>query len=223
MRRLLWGLLASLAQAGATLAVPTHDAGAQQQGEPDGAEDSITAVALAYLRFGGADRYETSLGVAEHYAALHDDQLDHVVLVSGKRWTDAVMAASLAGLHGAPVLMMPPGELRRDAVDFLRKTGVTTAIVVGSESSEPMHGPGRALSDTALSGLAELRIKVERVAGADRIGTGVAVAERLTPGDMPGLGNGNTVIVANTIFEYLEIGTVRILRVSAVFRAIRRG
>ncbi|MXV86259.1 MAG: hypothetical protein F4117_11640 [Acidimicrobiales bacterium] len=197
MRRLLWALMASLALAGASVAVPATGAGAQQNADSDDTDAHVTAVVLAYIRYGGADRYETSLAVAEAYAGLHDDKLDHVVLVSGERWTDAVVAAPLAGLHGAPVLMMPPGELRRDAVDFLRDAGVTKAIVVGSASSDSKHGPGRGLSDTALSGLAELEISVERVHGADRFGTAVAVAERLTPGDMPGLGNGNTVVVAS--------------------------
>ena len=182
--------MASLALAGASLTVPANSAGAQQDDD-----ENITAVALAYLRFGGADRYETSLLVAQQYAALTDGELNHVVLVSGERWTDTVMAAPLAGAHGAPVLMMPPGELRRDAVEFLQEAGVTKAIVVGSESSDAKHGPGRGLSDTALSGLTDLGIQVERVAGSDRFATGVAVAERLKPGEMPGLGN--TVIVAS--------------------------
>ena len=197
MRRLLIGLLASLLALGTALAVPTTGAGAQQDVDADDTDDRVAAVVLAYLRFGGADRYETSLAVAEEYAALHDGKLDHVVLVSGERWTDAVVAAPLAGMHGAPVLMMPPGELRRDAVEFLRDAGVTKAIVVGSESSDAKHGPGRGLSDSALSGLAELDIDMERVHGADRFGTAVAVAERLTPGAMPGLGDGSTVIVAS--------------------------
>ena len=197
MRRLLWGLMASLALAGATFAVSANSAGAQQDAGPDSTDDPISAVVLAYFRFGGADRYATSLAVAEEYAALHDGKLDHVVLVSGERWTDAVVAAPLTGLHGAPVLMIPPGELRRDAVDFLRDASVTKAIVVGSASSDAKHGPGRGLSDTVLSGLAKLEIDVERVHGADRFGTAVAVAERLVPGDMPGLGSGSTVIVAS--------------------------
>lgn len=193
MRRLLTGVLASLLGLGITLTAPS-DAAAQQGVAPDD-EGNLTAVAFAQFRFGAADRYETSLLIAQQYAELHDGKLSSVVLVSGERWTDAVVAAALAGSLGAPVLMMPPGELRRDAVDFLQETGVTKAIVIGSASSEAKHGPGRGLSDTSLSGLADIGIKVERVHGSDRFGTGVAVAERVSPGDMPGLGN--TVFVAN--------------------------
>ena len=194
VRRLLMGLLALLLALGAALVVPPSSAAAQQ-GAPD--EDSLTEVAFAYLRFGGADRYETSLRVAEVVAAAADGQLDVVVLVSGERWTDAVVAAPLAGARGAPVLLTPPDELRGDALSFLQRVGTSTAIIVGPADEDPRHGPGRGVSSEVERALRDAGLSVERVAGADRFGTSVAVAERLTPGDMPGLGNGNTVIVAS--------------------------
>ena len=207
--------MAALALAGAALAVPASDAAAQQGVAPDD-EASVVAVALAQFRFGAADRYETSLLVAQHYAELRDGKLSSVVLVSGERWTDAVVAAPLAGSLGAPVLMMPPGELRRDAVDFLQETGVTKAIVIGSPSSDAKHGPGRGLSDTALSGLAGIGIKVERVHGSDRFGTGVAVAERLSAGDMPGLGNTVFVASGDVFADALVAGPIAALGVHPV-------
>lgn len=215
MRRLLWGVMASLALAGTALTVPASDAAAQQGVAPDD-EANVTAVALAQFRFGAADRYETSLLIAQHYAELHDGKLSSVVLVSGERWTDAVVAAALAGSLGAPVLMMPPGELRRDAVDFLQETGVTKAIVIGSASSDPRHGPGRGLSDTALSGLADAGIKVERVHGSDRFSTGVAVAERVSPDDMPGLGNTVFVASGDVFADALVAGPIAALGVHPV-------
>ncbi len=194
MRRLLIGLLASLLALSAALAVPPSSAGAQQD---DADEAQSTAVAFAYLRYGGADRYETSLRIAEVLATFADDQLDVVVLVSGERWTDAVVAAPLAGARGAPVLLTPPDELRGDALAFLQRVGASTAVIVGPSGDDPRHGPGRGVSAAVERGLRETGLSVERVAGADRFGTSVAVAERLKPGDMPGLGNGNTVIVAS--------------------------
>lgn len=201
MRRLLIGLLALLLALGAALALPPSSASAQQDGtdEAGTAEDEarVAAVAFAYLRFGGADRYETSLRVAEVLATFADDQLDVVVLVSGERWTDAVVAAPLAGARGAPVLLTPPDELRSDLLAFLQRVGASTAVIVGPSGEDPKHGPGRGLSAAVERGLRDIGLSVERVAGADRFGTSVAVAERLKPGDMPGLGNGNTVIVAS--------------------------
>ena len=71
----------------------------------------------------GCDRYETSLLVAEAVAADAGGQLDHVVLVSGRHWHDAVVAAGVAGRVGGPVLMTPLDGLREDALEFLSGWG----------------------------------------------------------------------------------------------------
>ena len=100
----------------------------------DGSDVSVT-------RFDGEDRYETSLQVAEAVAADAGGSLSSVVLVSGRRWTDAVVAAPVAGSLGAPVLMTPPSELRADALAFLQRVGVSSAVVVGPDASGGEHGP----------------------------------------------------------------------------------
>ncbi|WP_419855143.1 cell wall-binding repeat-containing protein [Candidatus Poriferisodalis sp.] len=146
-------------------------------------------------RYGGADRYATSLLVAEAVADEAGGSLGWAVVVSGERWTDAVVAAPLAGNLGAPVLMTPPGELRADALAFLQRVGVSKALVVGPENAGAGHGPGRGVSATVLDALKGAGIAAERVAGSDRYGTAVAAARRVTPGAMPGLGR--TAIVAS--------------------------
>ncbi len=88
---------------------------------PAGAVQTLAEVDVT--RYGGADRYATSLLVAEAVAADAGGNLDSVVMVSGRSWTDAVVAAPLAGSLGAPVLTTPPGTLRADATEFLQRTG----------------------------------------------------------------------------------------------------
>ena len=149
------------------------------------AEDSGVSVG----RYGGADRYATSLLVAEAVAAYAGGSLDLVVMVSGRSWPDAVVAAPVAGALGSPVLMTPPGELRTDAAAFLQRTHVTSVVVVGST------GGADAVGAEVTAALEELGISVERVGRVDRYGTGVVAARRLTPGVMPGLGA--TAIVAS--------------------------
>ncbi|WP_419551569.1 cell wall-binding repeat-containing protein [Candidatus Poriferisodalis sp.] len=144
---------------------------------------------VAVTRYGGADRYDTSLLVAEAYASEAGGQLESVVMVSGRSWPDAVVAAPVAGALGAPVLMTPPGELRADAAAFLRRTGVSSVVVVGTVSGADAVG---AAVTSALEGL---DVSVERVGRADRYGTGVVAARRVTPGVMPG--EGTTAIVAS--------------------------
>ena len=170
---------------GGVLVFPATAAGAA---DGDGSGVSV-------MRYGGADRYETSLQVAETVAADAGGSLERVVVVSGRRWTDAVVAAPVAGALGAPVLMTPPDELRADALEFLGRVGVSKALVVGPEASGGGHGPGRGVDAEVLKALSEAGIATERVAGGDRYRTGVAAAERVTPGVMGELGR--TAVIAS--------------------------
>ena len=103
---------------GAVLALPVAGVGAAE------GDDGAAGTDVSVTRYGGADRYETSLQVAEAVAADAGGSLEWVVLVSGRRWTDAVVAAPVAGALGAPVLMTPPDELRADALAFLERAGI---------------------------------------------------------------------------------------------------
>ena len=145
---------------------------------------------LAVERYGGSDRYGTSLLIAEAVAAHAGGTLDAVVMVPGRNWTDAVVAAPLAGSLGAPVLATPSDRLRPDAAAFLQRAGVSRALIVGADSDA--HGVGPAV----VAALAGLGIRAERVTRADQYATSIAVANRLgSPGEMGGLGR--TAIIAN--------------------------
>ena len=67
---------------------------------------------VSVKRYGGADRYEASLLVAEAFARDAGGELDWAVMVSGRSWPEVVVAASVAGVLDAPVLMTPPDGLR---------------------------------------------------------------------------------------------------------------
>ena len=185
MRRLGVVVLAVLVAFGGVALVPTVTAGAA---EADGSDVSV-------VRHAGADRYATSLEVAEAVAADAGGSLGWVVVVSGERWTDAVVAAPVAGALGAPVLMTPPRGLRGDALAFLQRVGISQALVVGPATGGGGHGIGRGVGAGVLEALRAAGISLERVAGADRYGTAVAVAERVTPGAMGNLGR--TAVIAN--------------------------
>ena len=145
---------------------------------------------IEVTRYGGPDRYATSLRVAEAVAGEVDGRLDQVVMVPGRRWTDAVIAAPLAGALGAPVLTTPSDELRSDAASFLRRTRVSRVLLVGANSDTQGIGP------SVVAELEALGIAVERVTRPDQYATSVAAARRLgTPGRMEG--HGRTAIVAS--------------------------
>ena len=158
-----------------------------------GAGDSSVSV----VRFEGADRYETSLRAAEAVAVDAGGSLEWVVMVSGERWTDAVVAAPLAGRLGAAVLMTPPGELRADAAEFLGRVGIERVLVVGPAGvGGGVHGIGRGVGSGTVAALRDAGMSVDRVAGDDVYGTAVAAARRM--GEAGTLGNlGRTVVLAS--------------------------
>lgn len=155
---------------------------------PAGAVQKLAEVDAS--RYAGADRYATSLLIAEAVAVHAGGTLDSVVMSSGRDWASAVVAAPLAGKLGAPVLVTPPDELRPDAAAFLRRVGVSRAVLIGANSDADGVGP------TVVEGLRELGLSVSRIAQSDRYETAAAVARAVgEPGQMGALGT--TAVVAN--------------------------
>ena len=147
---------------------------------------------VTLTRYGGADRYATSLLVAEAVATDAGGSLDSVVLVSGLSWHEAVVAASVAGQLGAPVLMTPPTEVRADALEFLQRVGASDVLLVSAGA----HTQTRSISSSVASALESAGLDVEWVGGADQYETGVEVARRA--GTAGTLGDfGPTAIVAS--------------------------
>ncbi|WP_419853403.1 cell wall-binding repeat-containing protein [Candidatus Poriferisodalis sp.] len=188
-RSLVIGVLSLALATGIAVPVTTTHAMAQNH-------DSGTSV----TRYGDADRYATALRVAEQVVADAGGTAEWAVMVSGTSWPDAVLASSLAGALGAPLVLTRPGELLVEVQRFLKATKVTRVIIVGADVA-----PG--VSAGVVSKLKALGYRTERVAGANRYSTGVSAAERLgsilqagnssSPrvGEMPGLGR--TAIVAS--------------------------
>ncbi|WP_419933322.1 cell wall-binding repeat-containing protein [Candidatus Poriferisodalis sp.] len=203
MRRpsvIVLALLAALLALGGVAVPPASAAAAEHHVAIEAADSAPNAPAddgsdVSITRYGGADRYETSLRIAEAVAAEAGGSLEWVVLVSGERWTDAVVAAPLAGARNAPVLLTPPHELRHDALEFLQRVGVSLALVVGPDATGGVHGPGRGVAESVLADLAAAGIAPQRVTGVDRHHTSRVVAATYGPRTMGDLGS--TAIVAS--------------------------
>ena len=156
-----------------------------------GAAESPAAVDIE--RYGGSDRYATSLKVAKAVAAQHGGKLDEVVLVSGKNWTNAVLGAPLAGQLDGAVLATPPSHLRNDAAEFLKAADVKTVRIIRSDTDV------NAVSTDVDFALLDLGIKIVRTSGPDHYGVAAHLALTMSSRDAPGeMGRlGHTVIVAS--------------------------
>ncbi len=156
-------------------------------------ESELAVVEL--IRYGGADRYATSLLVAEAFAADAGDSLDWAVMVSGRSWHEAVAAASVAGSLEAPVLMTPPERVRDDALEFLDRVGVSNVLLVSTDSEWT-----RSIDAAVDEQLQKAGLAVERIGGSDQYLTSVAVAERLDGAGMLGDSGATAVIASGEVF-----------------------
>lgn len=119
----------------------------------------------------GSDRYETSRAVTRLGFTSNDDGglpgAATVYIATGAGFADALAAGAAAGSAPAPVVLVPGTAARVDSATsaLLAELGATSIQVVG--------GTG-AVSASMFRSLDE-RAAAERLAGADRIATAVAV------------------------------------------------
>ena len=142
-------------------------------------------------RYGGADRYETSLRIAEAFVKDAGGTVAYVVLVSGRHWTDAVIAASAASQLGAPLLLTPPEQLRDDALAFLERVGAERVLVVTSGEWPNTNVQSQVFAQIREAGFEDLWGD-----GADHYKLGVGAARALgQPGSLSSAGR--SAIIAN--------------------------
>jgi putative cell wall-binding protein len=118
-------------------------------------------------RYAGANRYTTSLAVAEDIAAFGGE----IVVVTGQDFPDALAAGPLAmdNLCG-PIILHDGATPSTEMKIYLEGYGPRNAFIVGGTAAVP------ASIQTALESVG---LGVTRLAGANRYETAVAVADHL--------------------------------------------
>ena len=191
-----WLIVAALAVVGSLLPLPAVLAAVTETGSE---------------RFGGRDRYETSVAIAQAYLAEIADNLDRaptssVIVVSGedRHAAFAMPAAGLASAFDAPILLTPPGELHGAVADFLDEHEFDLALVVGGTD---------VVSGAVVRDLVARAGSVRRIWAADAYATAVAVAAEVGP--IPGSAGewgsrGRTALLANgeTVADALVAGSL---------------
>ena len=143
--------------------------------------DRVTAALSASLpasatvtRLAGADRYATAARVAAEVrrlaAATSDDGTAFVA--TGRGFADALAAGPLAAALGRPVYLLDNGPASAATLQAMRVAGIRRAIVLGDTSAIPA-----ALASRLREALGAGAV-VERVSGADRYETAIAIARR---------------------------------------------
>ncbi|MHC6181167.1 cell wall-binding repeat-containing protein [Clostridium sp. JNZ X4-2] len=107
----------------------------------DNVESQLKNIGVSSVkRLGGADRYETSVKIAEELG-----DADNIVVTSGSGYADSLSIASIAAKKGMPILLSQSNELPQIVKNYLKNRDIAktyivggTAVIAGSlESSLP--------------------------------------------------------------------------------------
>jgi putative cell wall-binding protein len=119
-------------------------------------------------RIAGADRFETSLRIAERWLP---GSAREAFVATGREFPDALAAGAAAAGSGLPVILVDgaAGSLPAAVRQRLSAIGIGTAYIAGSSS---------AVSTGIEQGLRAARLTVERFSGVDRFDTAAQIANR---------------------------------------------
>ncbi len=145
---------------------------------------SVKADSLQVTRLGGFNRYETNIKIIEQGW----QKSDYAVIVSGENFPDALSAAPLAKKYNAPIFL----EFAVDT-NKLAKLGVKKVFIVG--------GPG-VVSTLTEDDLKNAGIEYERIYGANRYQTSIAIANKI------GTENGVVVTTGESFPDALSIAPI---------------
>ena len=152
---------------------PAQAANTSSEVLDDHDQDASTA---PVREFGGRDRYDTALRLANNFGTVKGlGNVPTAFVASGYTLVDAVSASGLAGFLDAPVLLTPTDSLHGGVADFIEDYGVDTIYVLGGSA---------AVADSVLEDMEALANEptVSRIEGSDRYATAAAVAVKLGGG-----------------------------------------
>ncbi len=177
MRRFLV-VLAAVVLGASVLVVAGSPVGAANTASEVLSDHDNNAATPVVREFAGANRYVTSVALAEAYVESVGSGgfADSVIVASGESVIDAAAAAGLAASKSAPVLLTTPNRLSRAVENFIVDEFISEVFIVGG-----LEAVSQGVED-ALADLATVRT-VTRLSGPDRYATSVALAEEMgTPG-----------------------------------------
>lgn len=128
--------------------------------------NKIKVSAAEMQRFGGADRYETSIQISQS----HFEASDYIIVVSGSTFPDALSAAPLSKRYNAPILLTKGDSLNENMIKEIQRLNAKNAFILGGPSI---------ISDSVKKQLEDLNIVSNRIYGKDRFETSIKVAEIL--------------------------------------------
>jgi Putative cell wall-binding domain len=115
-----------------------------------------------YQRYGGNDRYETSIKISQNFS----DKSEYAILVSGQNYPDALCACPLSKKYNAPIILTTEEKLDERAAELIKSSEVSKVFIIGKSISKNV--------EESLNGMG---IKSERIGGENRYETAMLVAD----------------------------------------------
>lgn len=126
---------------------------------------TLTDAGLTVERIAGTNRDDTAALIAAHVCAS-----DIAYLVSDASFADALSISPVAAIDCSPILYMKPdGTIPAETAKVMAEREVKKAYICGGEA---------AVGGSAESALSAIGISCERISGADRYATSLAIADR---------------------------------------------
>ena len=126
--------------------------------------DLRNAGVTTITRIGGATRYDTAALIAQRVGGTH------AFVARGDDWPDAASVAQLAATLQQPILLTPKASLDPAVSKALSSLHIASATIVG--------GPA-AVATSVETAINDDGVSTNRLAGADRYATSVAVVSQL--------------------------------------------
>jgi uncharacterized protein YjdB len=90
-------------------------------------ENELNAMNITTERFGGADRYATSVQIAEKLGVTSGE----IIVANGYEWSDALSAAAIAAAKGIPMILTDNNVLPDSVRTFIGKSSFTKTYILG--------------------------------------------------------------------------------------------
>lgn len=154
--RLNFSVMEELKRLGVTNVMIAGGLGAVSQA----VEDELISQGMIVERISGADRYETSVKIAEKLGTVHN-----LALATGSGFPDALSVSAIAASTGMPILLTDRITLPDSVKQYIESRNIQKTYIIGGQG---------VISDRVLDSVPG----GERIAGADRFETNVEVMKK---------------------------------------------
>ena len=149
------------------------------ESERDALFNLLTADSFKVGIVAGQNRYETAVNVAKQQS-LAVAKNGSIVLVNGESLVDGLSAAPLAAEKNAPLLLAGTDKLPTATKEYIESKVYELSASDKKTVTVYLVGGKSVLSNSLVNEIEDMGLKVERVGGANREATSVAVANKLT-------------------------------------------